>query len=401
MSHEIRTPMTAILGYADLIFEEHSQNATIRESVATIKRNGEHLLTIINDILDLSKIESGKLVIELVSASVRQITAEVIELLRVRAVQKDLHVTAQFDSDVPHAILTDPTRLRQILVNLIGNAIKFTERGGVHIRVRRDGDRGPVPLLYIQIDDTGIGMTAEQMASLFQVFQQADGSTSRRFGGTGLGLAISRRLATMLGGSIVVSSELGVGSTFTLLVEARPAPDFADQAAASQSPLRNEQVAPTQALVRLAGVRVLFVEDSPNNQKLGAILLRKEGAEVTIAENGTAACQFAFDALKRGEPFHVVLMDMQMPLLDGYQATAELRRQGYALPVIAFTAHSMAEDRQKCLDAGCDDYLTKPIDRKRLTELVWRWSRHAVNSGRAAAEQTGARTDADVGSSRS
>src|SRR5262249_53664704 len=185
---------------------------------------------------------------------------------------------------------------------------------------------------------------------------------------------------------IDVSSEIEVGSTFTLSVEARPAPASADETAAGRSPAGNEQ-GPTAALGRLAGVRVLLAEDSPDNQKLVAILLRKGGAEVTIAENGKAACELALNALRRDEPFHVVLMDMQMPVLDGYQATVALRRQGYALPIIAFTAHSMADDRQKCVDVGCDDYLMKPIDPQGLIDLVRRWGPPSETTETPSAER--------------
>jgi signal transduction histidine kinase/CheY-like chemotaxis protein/CHASE3 domain sensor protein len=383
MSHEIRTPMTAILGYADIILDEHVQNSTVRESVATIKRNGEHLLTIINDILDLSKIEMGKLVIEQVPWSPRQLIEEVVALLHVRALEKNLQVTVEFGPEIPQAIVTDPTRLRQILLNLMGNAIKFTERGGVHVRVGWEADRGTGPMLQVEIDDTGIGMTPAQMSSLFQAFQQADGSTSRRFGGTGLGLAISGRLAQMMGGTITVTSELGVGSTFCVSVGGQPAHLRDNDGTASGQTFGAATCDIASAPMRrpLEDVRVLLAEDSPDNQRLCAVLLGKAGAVVTIADNGEVACNLALDALRRAEPFHVVLMDMQMPVRDGYEATGELRRQGYTLPIIAFTAHSMPADQQKCRDAGCDDYLTKPIDRKRLVDLVGRWHAEVKSNG--------------------
>lgn len=375
MSHEIRTPMTAILGYADLVLDENFQGAKIKESVAVIKRNGEHLLKLINDILDIAKIESGKLAIEVLPGSPRTIVREVLSLFSFRAEEKGLRLNAEFDDEVPDEILTDPTRLRQILLNLVGNAVKFTQHGGVCLRVRWEPGLATEPKLLIEVHDTGIGMTPDQMSSLFQAFQQADGSTSRRFGGTGLGLAISRRLAQMLGGNIAVTSEFGAGTVFCVSVSGSPVYP------ASNGPTHGDaSLPPTCEIVPgwmsrpLGGVRILLAEDSPDNQKLISFMLHRSGALVTTAENGRIACDLALEALARNEPFDVILMDIQMPVLDGYLATAELRRREYDLPVIALTAHSMRADQQKCLDAGCDAHLTKPIDRVQLLEVVGHWS---------------------------
>ncbi len=218
MSHEIRTPMTAITGYADLLLEPELDAGTRTSYVQTIRRNGEHLLAIINDILDLSKVEAGKMSTERVSVSPAQLVTDVISLLRVRAHERELSLEVAFQTPVPQAIESDPTRLRQILMNLVSNAIKFTERGGVRIGVRCEGE-GPRHTLRFHVSDTGIGMTSEQQARLFQPFTQADSSTTRRFGGTGLGLVVCQRLAAMLGGVIEVQSEAGLGSTFTLSLE--------------------------------------------------------------------------------------------------------------------------------------------------------------------------------------
>lgn len=374
MSHEIRTPMTAILGYADLVLDDNFQGATAKASIAVIKRNGEHLLNLINDILDLAKIESGKLIVEQLPGSPRAIVEEVLALFNVSAEEKGLRLSAEFDDTVPNEVITDPTRLRQILLNLVGNAIKFTEQGGVDLRVGWDASLVAEPKLVIEIHDTGIGMTAEQMADLFQAFQQADGSTSRRFGGTGLGLAISRRLAHMLGGTITVASELGSGTTFCVTVSVQPAcPGICAPACRDSSEVAKCAIASGQTQHPLDGVRVLLAEDSTDNQNLVSFMLRRAGARVTTAANGQIARDLALEAVTRNEPFDVVLMDMQMPVLDGYLATAELRREGYDLPVIALTANSMPSDRQKCLDAGCDAYLTKPIDRALFLEVVGRW----------------------------
>ncbi len=376
MSHEIRTPMTAILGYADLVLDDTVPATKIKDSVAIIKRNGEHLLSLINDILDLAKIESGKLVIEKIPGSPREIVREVLALFDIRAQENRLRLDAAFDCSVPDEIITDPTRLRQILLNLVGNAIKFTEHGGVQLRVRWNAGPASEPTLLIEIHDTGIGMKPEQIASLFQAFQQADGSTSRRFGGTGLGLAISRRLAEMMGGTLTVTSENGSGSTFCVSVSGQPASPVGGGPTHRKVSGKGTCAIMASPTPRpLDGSRILVAEDAPDNQALISFVLRRAGGLVTIAENGQIACRLALEATARNEPFDVILMDMQMPVLDGYQATGELRRQRYERPVIALTAHSMADDQQKCLDAGCDDYLTKPIDRQQLVERIERWCR--------------------------
>jgi signal transduction histidine kinase/ActR/RegA family two-component response regulator len=377
MSHEIRTPMTAILGFADFLDDSTSDRAGAldragaQEALQTIKRNGEHLLAIINDILDLSKIESGKLVIEQVRCSPRQVVADIIELLHVRIAAKGLAATTHFDPRVPSYVLTDPTRLRQIILNLVGNAVKFTETGSVQVIVRWRDQSKSQPLLQIDVVDTGIGMTPDQVSRLFQPFTQADSSTTRRFGGSGLGLAISHRLAEMLGGTITVSSVSGAGSTFQLLL---PSPPLAAEASgrdslrSSDSPLRRQQEEPNRQ--PLTDRRLLLAEDAPDNQRLIMYVLRRAGADVTLAENGAIACELTLAAQHEGKPFDVVLMDMQMPIVDGYQAVTRLRQAGYHEPIIALTAHSMGSDRQVCLDAGCDDFATKPIDRAKLIALI-------------------------------
>ncbi len=341
-----------------------------QEALQTIKRNGEHLLAIINDILDLSKIESGKLVIEQVRCSPRQVVADIIELLQVRIAAKGLSATTHFDPRVPGHVLTDPTRLRQIVLNLVGNAVKFTETGSVQVIIRWRDQNNSQPLLQIDVVDTGIGMTPDQMSRLFQPFTQADSSTTRRFGGSGLGLAISHRLAEMLGGTITVSSVCGAGSTFQLLL---PAPPLAEEASGDSlksydSALRRRQEETSCQL--LIGRRLLLAEDAPDNQRLIMYVLRRAGADVTLAENGAVACELTLAAHHEGKPFDVVLMDMQMPIVDGYQAVMRLRQAGYNEPIIALTAHSMGSDRQVCLEAGCDDFATKPIDRAKLISLI-------------------------------
>ena len=375
MSHEIRTPMTAILGYADLLRDPKVEPASALEYLQIIRKNGDHLLTIVDDILDLSKIEAGRMTVEHVACSPCAVITEVASLMRVRAKEKDLAFEIQYETPVPDTIRSDPTRLRQILLNLVGNAIKFTQQGSVRIAVRFE--RPPAPResrLVFEVIDTGIGMRPEDQARLFHAFQQADGSTTRQFGGTGLGIAISKRLAAMLGGDISVESEHGRGSRFLLSLETgalegvqlvERANETIDWKAAGATPPAAETA------LTLAG-RILLAEDGRDNQLLIAFYLRKAGAEVALADNGERAWRAAQKASAEGRPFDLILMDMQMPELDGYEVTRRLRAEGYGGPIVALTAHAMSGDREKCLRAGCNDYLTKPVDRARLIELCAR-----------------------------
>ncbi|MCS7304262.1 MAG: ATP-binding protein [Thermoguttaceae bacterium] len=387
MSHEIRTPMTAILGYAEILAETnltpHQQ-----EAVESIQRNGQHLLALINDLLDLSKIEAGKFSLETSSCSLQAILAEVLSMMRVAAYTKGLALKLQYSSPVPQTIHTDPVRLRQILVNLVGNAIKFTDTGEVRIQVRCLEPNSSNPQIQCEVTDTGIGMTEEQMARLFQPFQQADSSTTRRFGGTGLGLAISKRLAKALGGDITVRSVPGQGSTFTLIIPTGPlegVPMVQHPAESSSFPAIATPSRPTRPLNPKAQLhcRILLAEDGEDNQRLLTFLLQRLGAEVEIVDNGQKVLQKIFppplshqlseEAQTIPEPFDLILLDMQMPVLDGYETARQLRQRGYQKPIIALTAHAMKEDRQKCLEAGCDDYLTKPIDRETFYTTITRW----------------------------
>ncbi|MDX1947773.1 MAG: ATP-binding protein [Pirellulaceae bacterium] len=375
MSHEIRTPMTAILGYSDLLFEEGEiGNAPQKrlEAICTIRRNGEHLLSIINDILDLSKIEAGKVTAELVWCSVTAIIEDVISLIRVRARDKGLALAAEYDGKIPEKILTDPLRLRQILVNLVSNAVKFTAQGSVRMEIRHVS--GESPQLEIDVVDTGIGMTAAQVTQLFKPFSQADSSTTRKFGGTGLGLSISKHLAAMLRGDVkVVETTSGVGTRFRLSVATGSLEGirFIDPLKESRSTLVADlDNDPAKSKVPLAGCRILLAEDGPDNQRLIRLILAKAGAEVTAVENGQLAADAAQRAVETGQPFHVILMDMQMPVLDGYSATTLLRANRYRGCIIALTANAMSDDRDKCLTAGCDDYATKPIERGQLINQI-------------------------------
>jgi PAS domain S-box-containing protein len=382
MSHEIRTPMTAILGYAELLRDRLTDSAD-HEAIDTIRKNGDHLLAIINDILDLSKIESGRFEVECIPCSPSQLVADVISLVRPRADEKGLQLTVAFEGPIPAVIRSDPFRLRQILINLIGNAIKFTDRGRIAVKVGLT--RSPTQHsalthspatthLTFSVIDTGIGIPPDKLERLFLPFTQADASTTRRYGGTGLGLAISKRLCDMLGGELSAKSEFGQGSTFCLAIPYSSAvseallelPTLSVAASAGFEP-------PTAAAEIRLGCRLLLAEDGPDNRRLLEFILDRAGADVTLAENGQIAMELALAAEADQRPFDVVLMDMQMPVLDGYGATELLRSLGFSRPIIALTAHAMIGDREKCLQAGCTDYATKPIDRPRLLAQIARY----------------------------
>ena len=273
---------------------------------------------------------------------------------------------------MPETIQSDPTRLRQILINLVGNAVKFTETGRIQLIMRLQDANSSNPKLKFDVIDTGIGMSEEQAEKLFQPFTQADSSTTRQFGGTGLGLSISKRLAMQLGGDVSVTSKPGQGSTFSVTVttgslegvrmlENPTESSLKSRARTPQTPRRDQQK---------LSCRILLAEDGPDNQRLISFILKKAGAEVTVAKNGRIAVETALIAESEGTPFDVILMDMQMPVLDGYDATRQLRKAGYSKPIIALTAHAMNSDRQKCLKAGCDDFASKPIEREKLIQLI-------------------------------
>ena len=368
MSHEIRTPMTAILGYAELLDNSDCAPEQHHQHVATIRRNGEHLLSIINDILDLSKIEARRMVAEKVDCSPSQIVQDVVSMMRIRAEGKELTLDVEFIKQAPATIHTDPVRLRQILINLLGNAVKFTERGGVRLVVTTDVRDKRAPQMHFAVIDTGIGMTEEQIGRLFTPFTQADSSTTRRFGGTGLGLTITKRLAEILGGDIRVHSAPGKGSSFVLTIDPGPLDSVATLDSEEAPPIDTPK--PTAAAAKSLSGRVLLAEDGPDNQKLISFFLKKADLTVELADNGRIAYEKASASAKAGRPFDLILMDIQMPEMDGYEATSLLRSEGYTGPIVALTAHAMAADRQKCLDAGCDAYATKPIDRATLLAVA-------------------------------
>jgi len=364
MSHEIRTPMSAILGFAEMMLDKSPEECEKLGCAQVIRRNALHLLDLINEILDLSKIEARQMTVERVSCDLPTMVAEIISLMRPRAVEKGLGFEVTFQGPIPYFIQSDPTRLRQILVNLLGNALKFTESGKIEMRISEEGIGGPNVLLRVDVIDTGIGIASEQLQRLFEPFVQGEESTTRRFGGTGLGLTISRQLARLLSGDITVTSQPRVGSTFTLRIDGglsagverlEGLTEAALPAGADQEMMTNS---------RLHG-RILLAEDGLDNQRLLCMQLRDAGAVVTSAGDGQVAVDLAM-----AQPFDLILMDMQMPIMDGYAATAHLRRRGLKIPIIALTACAMANDRAKCLAAGCDDYLSKPTNEKALLRIV-------------------------------
>jgi PAS domain S-box-containing protein len=378
MSHEIRTPLTAILGYTDVLRDELAVavgSARQLDAVDTIRRAGEHLLTVINDILDLSKIEAGRMVIEEIDTSLTGLLREVDGLMQERVAAKGVTLRTALATPMPDRIRTDPTRLRQILMNIVGNAVKFTDVGSVLVEVRAvpavdefSGDR-----LEIAVTDTGAGMTRRQAEGLFQPFTQADASVTRRHGGTGLGLTICRRLAALMDGDVRLhSTRPGVGTTFVVDLPLMAA-DSSTLVHSLQSPTAPAARPATAGLAVALHGRILLAEDGPDNQRLISHHLRKAGAEVVIAENGAVALEHVLSAIADGTPFDLLVTDMQMPEMDGYTLARTLRARGVRMPIVALTAHAMAEDRGKCLAAGCDDYASKPIDRAALLHTCAHW----------------------------
>jgi CheY-like chemotaxis protein len=372
MSHEIRTPMNGVIGMSELLFST-SLTEEQQGYAEVIQASADSLMTIINDILDFSKIEAGRVELEAIEFDPRRIVEEITGLMHEEARRKGITLTSRVAPPVPDALRGDPTRLRQVLVNLIGNAVKFTEQGGVFVRATVESEEPGAHRLRFEIQDTGIGISPETRKLLFEPFRQADGSTTRRYGGTGLGLAISRRLVELMGGQIGVDSQPDRGSTFwfTTAFES-DAPSFAGGSSPAVAML------PTTASTnhRRETPRILVAEDNVVNREVAVRMLDQLGYRVDVVEDGQGAIEAASHT-----PYDAVLMDCQMPVLDGFEATAAIRLLDGPVactPIIALTASAMHGDRERCLAAGMDDYITKPVRRAVLSETLRRWVRTAI-----------------------
>ncbi|WP_373999351.1 ATP-binding protein [Bdellovibrio bacteriovorus] len=364
MSHEIRTPLGAIIGFTDLLKEGNLDPVDRDQFLDAISRNGKALTRLIDDILDLAKVEAGRLAIEEVDFSLYDLMSDSVELFREKARQKNLYLLLNINEETPDRICSDPSRLRQILVNLIGNAVKFTSEGGVRVDVRLLSRAKENLKFKVDIKDTGIGLTPDQQARLFKPFAQADSGTSRKYGGTGLGLALSRRLSQALGGDITISEcTLGKGCTFSLVFAATEV--SANKNANLSTHSLNDANSGDRSVLTLRDVRILAVDDSADNLFLLKRALLKNGATVDTSENGKDAIKKAME-----RQYDIVLMDIQMPEMDGYQSKKALEERGYTGPIVALTAHAMKEEQEKTRDAGFSAHLTKPLNKQELVNTV-------------------------------
>jgi signal transduction histidine kinase/CheY-like chemotaxis protein len=385
MSHEIRTPMNGITGFSSLLIETDLSSEQ-REYAEAIQGSAENLLQLINDILDLSKIEAGKLTVERIAFNLSSVLKEVIGLLSLKAEEKGIALHLRYDSGVPGTLIGDPGRLRQILINLVHNAVKFTEKGAVTLRVVCEEKENDQARLRFSVEDSGIGIPGDRLSAIFEKFTQADTSTTRRHGGTGLGLTISKHLVDMMGGVIGVKSLPGEGSTFWVLL---PLPFLDEESFPSEARPDREKRLPNDR--ETVHARVLVVEDHKVNQKMMEKMLKKLGVSVKVAENGEEAVRGV-----ETEHYDLVFMDCQMPGMDGYEATARIRSLQAPrgdVPVIAMTAHAMAGDREKCLEAGMDDYLAKPVRKEAVLAMIRKYLKEGSDgpssSGRGARPGSG------------
>ncbi len=365
MSHEIRTPMNAILGFTELLKRGYvNSDQDKRKYLNTIHSSGSHLLELINDILDLSKVEAGRLDVEKIRCQPHVIIGEVVQVLGVKAQEKSVVLAYEASTPIPDTIFTDPSRLRQIVTNLVGNAIKFTEQGSVKIHLALTA-ANPKPQLTISVIDSGVGIAEGQLTAIFDPFVQADSSITRRFGGTGLGLAISKRFAEALGGGIQVSSSLGQGSEFTAYVDTGPLDGVSyvqpGELHASIVCIEAEE----QQRWRFPAARILVVDDGAENRELVKLVLQDTGLQIDEAGNGADCLE-----MSARNDYQAILMDVQMPVMDGFTAVGKLLEQGFSAPLIAMTGNAMKGYKQECIQAGYSHYITKPIDINAMTHML-------------------------------
>lgn len=361
MSHEIRTPMNAIIGFSQVLADENITDQK-REFVGIIRDSGESLLQLIDDILDFSKIEAGKIYIEIADCPLDKLLSRVESMIRLHADKKGIEFQIIQSDSLPAQIRTDSTRLQQCLINLAGNAVKFTEKGHVYVNTSLEQDNGK-SFVRFDVEDTGVGIPTDRQQVIFESFAQADRRTSRAFGGTGLGLTITKRLTELLGGTLSLTSEEGKGSVFTLRIPTgvdTSLPSACEPPGADSKHADEEQPQEPQ----FSG-RILVAEDAKTNRMLLKLLLENMGFEVNVAEDGQKVIDKA-----RADSYDLILMDMQMPNVNGYEATRLLRQEGITIPIVAVTANAMIGDDKKCIEAGCDGYLSKPIDRNKLMATI-------------------------------
>lgn len=369
MSHEIRTPLTSIIGYSEAALAPEQSREERLDGIRRIIRNSKHLLHVINSILDLSKVEAGKLEVECIPTSLREIVKNVCSAVEGIARAKNLKWDIHFKFPLPREIHTDPIRLTQVLINLCSNAFKFTEEGYVYLNISFDRHSSQ---LCLEVEDSGIGMSEDQLAHIFEAFSQADVTTTRRFGGTGLGLTLSKKLVELMDGDLQVESRTGIGSRFTVWI---PTGDMSKTTFVHETGDFANDTQPENKMEiahRLNG-RILLAEDGLDNQHLISRLLQQAGADVDIANNGLEAIKFA-----EQHNYDLILMDMQMPVMDGVAATRALRERGYSAPVVALTANAFSEDRDRFMQVGCADFISKPLDLKQLSEVLTRYLKPAI-----------------------
>ena len=368
MSHEIRTPLTAIIGFSETLLDTSQTMPERVESIHTIIRSGKHLMQIINDILDISKVEADKLKVEYLEVSPFELLDDVYSLVALMAESKGVFFDIEYDFPLPEIITTDPVRLKQIIINLCSNAVKFTQKGGVTVKVSYNSE---ATHLLFEIIDTGIGLTKEQLSKLFSPFTQADSSTTRKYGGTGLGLHLSQELAIKLGGDIHVESTPEVGSCFSVRIKIGDINNIKLISYLPELKRISSQSIIEESGKNLTG-KVLLTDDNIDNQRLVSMYLKKLGAEVVVANNGKEAVEKASTI-----DFDLILMDVQMPVMNGIDATKRLRKMKYKTPIIALTANAMKEDVDDCYDAGCNDFIQKPISQPEFRETIGRYLKEA------------------------